>query len=69
LIGNYLDIPKTKEWLNLDKWFKEHGDIVYYQLFGKGILALGSLKRCHEIFEKRSGIYSSRPELIMLNKL
>ncbi|KIJ25389.1 hypothetical protein M422DRAFT_273670 [Sphaerobolus stellatus SS14] len=69
LIGNYLDIPKTKEWLNLDKWFKEHGDIVYYQLFGKGILALGSLNRCHEIFEKRSSIYSSRPGLIMLNKL
>ncbi|KIJ26837.1 hypothetical protein M422DRAFT_785117 [Sphaerobolus stellatus SS14] len=45
------------------------GDMVYYRVFGQGILALGSVKRCHDLFDKRSSIYSSRPENIMLNKL
>ncbi|KIJ26835.1 hypothetical protein M422DRAFT_94779, partial [Sphaerobolus stellatus SS14] len=65
-IGNYLDLPKTKKWLTMDAWFKEHGDIVYYRIFGQGVLMLGSLKRCHDLFDKRASIYSSRPQLVML---
>ncbi|KIJ41713.1 hypothetical protein M422DRAFT_229524 [Sphaerobolus stellatus SS14] len=68
-IGNYLDLPKTKDWLTMDRWFKRYGDMVYYRVFDQGVLILGSLKGCQDTFEKRSAIYSGRPQLVMLGKL
>ncbi|KIJ28079.1 hypothetical protein M422DRAFT_784656 [Sphaerobolus stellatus SS14] len=69
LIGNYLDRPKNQEWLTLDEWFRVYGDLVYYRIFGQGVLVLGSMKRCQDLLDKRSRVYSSRPRQLMLNEL
>jgi len=69
IIGNLLDIPEEKMWITADKWFQQYGDIVYYKVFGQGLLLLGSLERTRDIYEKCSSIYSSRRQPVMLNEL
>ncbi|KIJ25376.1 hypothetical protein M422DRAFT_237031 [Sphaerobolus stellatus SS14] len=69
LLGNYLERPKEEPWLVTDKWIKQYGDLVYYRILGQGVLVLGSLKRTHDLFDKRSKIYSSRPYSYMLSVL
>lgn len=42
------------------------GDMVYFEVLGKGYLILGSTARTNDIFEKRSVNYSDRPQSTML---
>ena len=35
-------------------------DLIYLQLFGTPIVVVNSAKAAHELFEKRSSIYSDR---------
>ncbi|XP_006456366.1 hypothetical protein AGABI2DRAFT_211278 [Agaricus bisporus var. bisporus H97] len=69
IIGSLFSFPTFKAWLEYDKWFKIYGDIIYFKVFGKGFLILGSLERVYDIFERRSSNYSDRPRLVMLNEM
>ena len=44
----------------------ETGDVVYLQVLGQEIVLLGSYQAACDILEKRSGIYSNRPESVMV---
>lgn len=41
------------------------GDIVHLEAFGQHIVVLNSAKAVHDLFERRSAIYSSRPTAFM----
>ena len=45
------------------------GDLVYLNIFGQSIVVINSSAVAFELFEKRSSIYSDRPECPMLNDL
>ncbi|KAA1467135.1 cytochrome P450 [Dentipellis sp. KUC8613] len=61
IIGNVLDIPKAQEWLVYQGWSKKFGsDLVHMDLFGTHMIIVNSAKAAHELFEKRSAIYSDR---------
>jgi hypothetical protein len=40
--------------------------MIYFKIFGQGILVLGSLTRTNDLLEKRSANYSDRPNMPML---
>ncbi|KAJ3510173.1 hypothetical protein NMY22_g16052 [Coprinellus aureogranulatus] len=42
-------------------------DVIYLNLLGQDIIVLNSLTACRELLEKRSAIYSSRPNMPMMN--
>ncbi|KAF9443998.1 cytochrome P450 [Macrolepiota fuliginosa MF-IS2] len=69
LIGNLLHLPLKHAWLVYDEWFKIYGDMVYLEVFGQSFLVLGTPERAQDLFEKRSAIYSDRPEFVMLNEM
>ncbi|EKM76367.1 hypothetical protein AGABI1DRAFT_45047 [Agaricus bisporus var. burnettii JB137-S8] len=69
IIGSFFSFPTYKAWLEYDKWFKIHGDMIYFTVFGQGFLVLGNIKRVYDIFERRSSNYSDRPRLVMLNEM
>ncbi|TFK27884.1 cytochrome P450 [Coprinopsis marcescibilis] len=69
IVGSLFSIPSEKSWTIHDRWLEEYGDIVYYEILGQPILVLGSAKRTNDLFEKRSGVYSSRPRMPMINEL
>ncbi|KDQ57128.1 hypothetical protein JAAARDRAFT_194302 [Jaapia argillacea MUCL 33604] len=68
-IGNALDLRTGASWLKYIEWQKKYGDIVHFTVFGVHIVVLNSMEVAHDLFEKRSQIYSSRPQVPTVNRL
>ncbi|GJJ11052.1 hypothetical protein Clacol_005283 [Clathrus columnatus] len=69
LIGNLLDLPRSKEWLTFDRWANEYGgDLFYLSLPGASILFVNSYELAKELFDKRGSIYSDRYQSTVLNE-
>ena len=45
------------------------GDVNYLEVLGQPLVILNSYTACKDLLEKRSGIYSSRPRLVLLSEL
>ncbi|KIJ57163.1 hypothetical protein M422DRAFT_238752 [Sphaerobolus stellatus SS14] len=69
IIGNAFDMPVRRAWETYESWAKNYGDLVSLKVFGLNILILNSRQMTHELFDKRSSIYSDRPLLPMINDL
>ncbi|EKG12913.1 Cytochrome P450 [Macrophomina phaseolina MS6] len=65
LIGNLHQAPTHLPWLTYHKWFQQWGPIISLQLGGSTVVILGSASVAHDLLNKRSGIYSDRPRLVM----
>ncbi|KAH9174424.1 cytochrome P450 [Lactarius sanguifluus] len=61
IIGNLLDSPKQSPWVAYAEMSKQHGDILYLQVFGQSVVVLCSPSVVKDLFEKRGDIYSDRP--------
>ncbi|KAK1232372.1 hypothetical protein PQX77_004494 [Marasmius sp. AFHP31] len=69
LIGNLLQVPTKFEWRTYHKWCEELAtDIIHLDALGISIVVLDSIKAAQELVEKRSAIYSGRPQSIVLNE-
>ncbi|OJT13611.1 O-methylsterigmatocystin oxidoreductase [Trametes pubescens] len=62
IVGNLFGLPKIKPWSGFQDMRKEHGDLVYLRVFGKGLLVIGSVEVAYEFLDKRSANTSDRPE-------
>ncbi|TBU24926.1 cytochrome P450, partial [Dichomitus squalens] len=70
VLGNVFDIPKEFEWIAYDRWSREYrSDVIYLNLAGTPVVVVNSAQAAHELFEKRSLLYSDRVRLPMLNEL
>ncbi|GJJ11033.1 hypothetical protein Clacol_005264 [Clathrus columnatus] len=69
LIGNLLDIPRSKEWLTFNRWANQYGDLCYLSIPGASLLFVNSYELAKELFETRGSIYSDRYRSIVLNDL
>lgn len=45
------------------------GDVNYVTVVGQPIIVLNSYQAARDLLEKRSGIYSNRPRMVMLTEL
>ncbi|KDQ63502.1 hypothetical protein JAAARDRAFT_147890 [Jaapia argillacea MUCL 33604] len=68
-IGNVRDLPKELPWLTYTEWAANYGELVYVEVFGRGMLILNSVKAITDLFDKRSSNYSDRPPMYMVNEL
>ncbi|EIN07330.1 cytochrome P450 [Punctularia strigosozonata HHB-11173 SS5] len=68
-IKHAFQIPSNHQWLTFSDWHKIYGDVISVKAFGQHIVVLGSLKACTDLCEKRSSVYSDRPDLPMLKEL
>ncbi|KIJ48753.1 hypothetical protein M422DRAFT_28227 [Sphaerobolus stellatus SS14] len=66
-VGNAWDMPKEREWETFGKWAKEYGEIVYLKIVNTDVIVVNSRRMVYELFDKRSAIYSDRPNFSMLN--
>jgi hypothetical protein len=48
---------------------KLSGDLVYLNILGQSILVVNSADITYQLFDKRSSIYSDRPQMTMMNDL
>ncbi|KAG2159163.1 cytochrome P450 [Suillus bovinus] len=65
LIGNILDMPRSKPWLTFTEW----GDITHIEVLGRHIIVLNSVKTAIEMMDSKSTLYSDRPVLPMAGEL
>ncbi|KAG6861012.1 hypothetical protein C0995_004865 [Termitomyces sp. Mi166 len=64
--GNAGELPTVLPWLKYAEWAKEYGDIVHVREYNKHVVILNDLKDVIALFDKRSRIYSDRPDAIMI---
>ncbi|THH13309.1 hypothetical protein EW146_g6885 [Bondarzewia mesenterica] len=70
IIGNFLDMPKSGEWVTYRKWGKDCGsDIIHVDTLGTPFIILNSAKAANDLLEKRSSLYSDRPALVAITKI
>lgn len=64
-----LELPQKKQWLKVQEWSLQYGDIASGYFLGKTIIIIGSAKIAGELLEKRSVNSSDRPRSIMGGEL
>ncbi|KAF2644245.1 cytochrome P450 [Massarina eburnea CBS 473.64] len=65
LIGNLHQMPKSLGHLQFEKWAREYGPIFSLILGTKVVVVLSSDFAVKDLLDKRSAIYSSRPEVYL----
>lgn len=65
IIGNLHLMPKEKPHLQFQKWAEEYGPVYSLILGTKVMIVLSSDQAVKDLLDKRSGIYSSRPDLYL----
>ena len=64
IVGNLFDIPTGRSWLGWLSHAKRYGALTYLRMFGTHIIALNDPQAAAELFEKRSAVFSERPQLV-----
>ncbi|KAG5335807.1 hypothetical protein C0989_000265 [Termitomyces sp. Mn162] len=65
--GNASELPTFFPWLKYAEWAKGYGSIVHVRAYNHHIVILDKLQDANALFEKRSRIYSDRPEVTMVS--
>ncbi|KAK6222947.1 hypothetical protein LQW54_000759 [Pestalotiopsis sp. IQ-011] len=65
ILGNIHQIPKKYQHLQFEKWAREYGPIYSVILGTKVMIVLSSDQAIKDLLDKRSNIYSSRPEMYL----
>ncbi|KAJ4485415.1 cytochrome P450 [Lentinula aciculospora] len=70
LLGNSLDMPSSFQWITFSKWAERFdSDVLHLEVAGADYIVLNSYEAITDLLDKRSGIYSSRPHVTMLQDL
>lgn len=65
IIGNLHQAPTSWPWRTYQDWTKQYGPIFSVQYGIHQVIILGSHQAAHDLLNKRSNIYSSRPRSVM----
>ncbi|KAL6248757.1 hypothetical protein RBB50_003819 [Rhinocladiella similis] len=65
LIGNLHQAPQEYPWRTYQEWGKQYGPIFSLQYGLSTIIMLNNHETAHDLLDKRSNIYSSRPHSVM----
>ncbi|EGN98308.1 hypothetical protein SERLA73DRAFT_74531 [Serpula lacrymans var. lacrymans S7.3] len=64
ILGNILGFDTNSPWITYMEWATVHGDLVYSRLLNQEIITINSEKVAKDLLERRSNIYSDRPQYI-----
>jgi cytochrome P450 len=67
LLGNLHQMPKEKAHLQFQKWAETYGPVYSLMLGTKVMIVLNSDVAVKDLLDRRSGIYSSRPDMYIAN--
>ncbi|KAG1751275.1 cytochrome P450 [Suillus paluster] len=60
-VGNVVGVDTNHPWLAYSRWGVEYGEIVYSRLFSQDIVIINSERVAHDLLDRRSHNYSTRP--------
>ncbi|KAJ8462758.1 hypothetical protein ONZ51_g10697 [Trametes cubensis] len=61
-LGNVFDIPQDQPWVVFSKISKQYGDVISVSILGQTTIILNSASAINDLFDRRSSVYSTRPE-------
>ncbi|TFK73206.1 cytochrome P450 [Pluteus cervinus] len=68
IIGNLLDVPKSKGHVVFKEWEKQYDSkLLYASVLGQSVLVINSLEDATELLEKRASTTSDRPWLPLMD--
>ncbi|KAF9050938.1 cytochrome P450, partial [Rhodocollybia butyracea] len=62
-VGNLFQLSPIAPWNTYHQWAKVYGDIISINIMGKHVIVLNSVRSASDLLQKRSRLYSDRPEL------
>jgi hypothetical protein len=70
IVGNVLQLPKSKPWIIFEKWSQEYNDPLITVWIGRvPSIMVNDAWTASELMEKRANIYSSRPRHVVLGDM
>lgn len=69
LLGNKLQLPKSKPWIQFQDWSKIYGPIFTIWIGRKPTIVISDPDIAVELMEKRSAKYSSRPRMVAMGEI
>ncbi|KAF7441173.1 hypothetical protein PC9H_001522 [Pleurotus ostreatus] len=69
LIGHLRIMPSDQEELVFHEWAKTYGDVMHLRVLGRDLIILDSVQAATELLEKRSALYSDRPNFTVYTSL
>lgn len=70
LIGNHLQIPNVKPWLQFSEWSRQYSNPLITIWLGRNpTVVVNDAWSAAEIMEKRATIYSSRPRMVAMGDM
>ncbi|KAL0578229.1 hypothetical protein V5O48_003766 [Marasmius crinis-equi] len=69
ILGNILDLPRTRPWITFAKWAQEYGPITHVRVLGQSIIVLNDATDVFGMLDKKGKQYSNRPRLVMAGEL
>ncbi|KAE9396845.1 cytochrome P450 [Gymnopus androsaceus JB14] len=69
LIGHLRKIPPVGQPEVFHEWAKKYGDVMYLEVLGRKIIILDTLEAANDLLDKRSAIYSCRPNFVVFNMM
>ncbi|KAF7790546.1 hypothetical protein EIP86_001502 [Pleurotus ostreatoroseus] len=67
-LGNIFQVG-DQQWVRFAEWKERYGPIFSLNFAGQAVVVINDFKTAAEIFDKRAGVYSSRPRFIMANDI
>jgi cytochrome P450 len=68
-LGNKLQLPKSKPWIQFQQWSKIYGPIFTIWIGRKPTIVISNPVIAVELMEKRSTKYSSRPRMVAMGEI
>lgn len=68
-IGNKLQLPKSKPWIQFQEWSKKYGPIFTVWIGRQPTVVISDPAVATELLESRSSKYSSRPRMVAMGEL
>ncbi|GJE96484.1 cytochrome P450 [Phanerochaete sordida] len=70
VVGNLFDVPVDNPWIRYTQLGQQLGsDIIHFEVLGRHIVVLNSVKAARDLLEKRSSNYSGRAESVMFTDI
>ncbi|RAR10637.1 cytochrome p450 [Stemphylium lycopersici] len=68
-LGNRLQLPQSKPWIQFQQWSQKYGPIFTIWIGRKPTVVLSDPHIAAELLEKRSAKYSSRPRMVAMGEI
>ncbi|KIO15806.1 hypothetical protein M407DRAFT_86728, partial [Tulasnella calospora MUT 4182] len=69
LIGNLLDVRRSRMALNFADFGEKYGPATFLRLPGSNLLIINSYDVAYELLDKRGTLYADRPRMVMMGEL